>query len=567
MIPLQCKAPKLGIKLPGRKHSFHSKRVAGPAAVAAPPTQSTPRTSGQDVTPKDAPLPSLYPNPPKVEANAPKLRVVIIGAGLAGLSTAVELLDQGYEVEIFDQRPHVGGKVASWQDKDGNHIEMGLHVFFGCYFNLFRLMAKCGAVENLLLKDHAHTFVNEDGDVRLLDFRFNIGDFKVGAPFHGLKAFFTTPQLSPQDKLQNALALGTSPVVRAVIDPEGGMKDVRKLDDVSFEDWFISHGGSKESINKMWDPIAYALGFLDCKDISARCMLSIFHFFATKTDASVLRMLNGSPRDRLLQPILDYIEARGGKIHMRTGCQEVLYEEGPDGKPVVTGMRLRKGAQDTMVHADCYVAALDCQGAKKLVPSEWRKYPLFDNIHKLEGVPVITVQLRYNGWVTELKDQIKVQNVSEVAGIDNLLYSSDVDFSCFADLAVTSPVDYRKEGEGSLMQVVITPCEKYMPLTNEEIAAEMHKQVQKLFPSARQLENTWHSVVKITQSLYREAPGLDKYRPDQQTPVINFYMAGSYTAQDYIDSMEGATLSGRQAAYKILENAPRISARAPTAKA
>lgn len=83
---------------------------------------------------------------------------------------------------------------------------------------------------------------------------------------------------------------------------------------------FRGSGGSKESINKMWDPIAYALGFLDCKDISARCMLSIFHFFATKTDASVLRMLDGSPRDRLLQPILDYIEARGGKIHMRTGA-------------------------------------------------------------------------------------------------------------------------------------------------------------------------------------------------------------------------------------------------------
>lgn len=29
---------------------------------------------------------------------------------------------------------------------------MGLHVFFGCYFNLFRLMAKCGVLENLLLK-------------------------------------------------------------------------------------------------------------------------------------------------------------------------------------------------------------------------------------------------------------------------------------------------------------------------------------------------------------------------------------------------------------------------------
>ena len=29
---------------------------------------------------------------------------------------------------------------------------------------------------------------------------------------------------------------------------------------------------------------------------------------------------------------------------------------------------------------------------------------MFDNIYKLDGVPVVTVQLRYNGWVTELQD-------------------------------------------------------------------------------------------------------------------------------------------------------------------
>ncbi len=66
---------------------------------------------------------------------------------------------------------------------------------------------------------------------------------------------------------------------------------------------------------------AYALGFIDCKDISARCMLTIFQFFATKTDASVLRMLNGSPADRLLKPITDYIQAKGGRIHLRQGCK------------------------------------------------------------------------------------------------------------------------------------------------------------------------------------------------------------------------------------------------------
>ncbi len=55
--------------------------------------------------------------------------------------------------------------------------------------------------------------------------------------------------------------------------------------------------------------------------------------------------------------------------------------------------------------------------------------------------------------------------------------------------------------------------------------------MRELFPSARGLKMTWHSVVKIQQSLYREAPGLDPFRPDQKTPVPNFFLAGSYTKQ------------------------------------
>ena len=34
---------------------------------------------------------------------------------------------------------------------------------------------------------------------------------------------------------------------------------------------------------------------------------------------------------------------------------------------------------------------------------EWRKWKEFDNIYKLEAVPVVTVQLRFDGWVTEMQ--------------------------------------------------------------------------------------------------------------------------------------------------------------------
>ena len=48
--------------------------------------------------------------------------------------------------------------------------------------------------------------------------------------------------------------------------------------------------------------------------------------------------------------------------------REVLYEEGPDGLPVVTGMRMTRAGKEELVTADAYVAALDVPGAKKLIP-------------------------------------------------------------------------------------------------------------------------------------------------------------------------------------------------------
>ena len=195
-----------------------------------------------------------------------KLRVGIVGSGLAGMVTAMDLSDAGHEVEIFEARNFVGGKVGSWVDKDGNHIEMGLHVFFGCYYNLFGILERVGTFDrSMRLKEHTHIFVNKGGGLGALDFRMG----GIGAPFNGLKAFATTEQLGLYDKIMNAVRpslahhslapqqssrftclchtdmatdispplplqshcsrmeqvrLGTSPIVRALVDFDGGMQ-------------------------------------------------------------------------------------------------------------------------------------------------------------------------------------------------------------------------------------------------------------------------------------------------------------------------------------------------------
>ena len=484
------------------------------------------------------------------------VRVAIVGAGLAGLAAAVDLVDAGHEVNLYEARPFIGGKVGSWEDPEGNHIEMGLHVFFFNYANLFALMRKVGALDNLLPKEHSHLFVNRGGDVRSLDFRF-----PLGAPFNGLKAFFTTPQLEAIDKLRNALALGTSPIVRGLVDYEGAMRVIRDLDHLSFQDWFLSHGGNQHSIERLWNPIAYALGFLDCQSISARCMLTIFMMFAARTEASKLNLLKGSPHRWLTGPILKYIEARGGRLHLRHRAIKLEYEDLPadsiqPARTRVTGLTLGTAEGEHQVQADVYLAACDVPGIQRLVPAAWRRHSLFANLERLEAVPVATVQLRYNGWVTELgnapSDEQRRHDVSQPAGLNNLLYTADADFSCFADLAVASPVDYRKPELGSLLQCVLTPGDPWIPKKNDEIVAHTDRQVRELFPSSRNLKLVWSNVVKLAQSLYREAPGVEPFRPEQRTPVSNFFLAGSYTKQDYIDSMEGATMSGRLAAASIM---------------
>ncbi|KAJ6293572.1 hypothetical protein OIU76_021759 [Salix suchowensis] len=77
-----------------------------------------------------------------------------------------------------------------------------------------------------------------------------------------------------------------------------------------------------------------------------------------------------------------------------------------DEMPISAGKlsRLQQATDKKVVKADAYVVACDVPGIKRLLPSQWRESKFFDNIYELVGVPVVTVQLRYNGWVTELQD-------------------------------------------------------------------------------------------------------------------------------------------------------------------
>ncbi len=59
-----------------------------------------------------------------------KHQVIIIGAGIAGLSAAQHLADLGHTVLVLEAKNRVGGRIHTQQTQDGIPIEMGANLLF-----------------------------------------------------------------------------------------------------------------------------------------------------------------------------------------------------------------------------------------------------------------------------------------------------------------------------------------------------------------------------------------------------------------------------------------------------
>src|SRR6202158_2346076 len=79
--------------------------------------------------------------------------VIVIGGGLAGLSSAGAPAESGFRVRLLEKRPHLGGRAASYVLPDGEHVDNCQHVTLGCCTNLADFYRRVGPEDKIKFFD------------------------------------------------------------------------------------------------------------------------------------------------------------------------------------------------------------------------------------------------------------------------------------------------------------------------------------------------------------------------------------------------------------------------------
>ncbi|KAG9137645.1 hypothetical protein Leryth_011380 [Lithospermum erythrorhizon] len=461
------------------------------------------------------------------------LDIVIAGAGLAGLSTAKYLADAGHRPILLEARDVLGGKVAAWKDDDGDWYETGLHIFFGAYPNVQNLFGELGINDRLQWKEHSMTFAmpSKPGEFSRFDF-----PEVLPAPLNGIWAILKNNEmLTWTEKVK--FAIGLLPAIL------GGQQYVEAQDGITVKDWMKKQGVPDRVTDEVFIAMSKALNFINPDELSMQCILIALNRFLQEKHGSKMAFLDGNPPERLCMPIVDHIQSRGGEVRLNSRIKRIeLNENG-----TVNSFLLTNGS---VVQGDAFVFATPVDILKLLLPNEWKDIPYFTKLEKLVGVPVINVHI----WFDR-----KLKNTS-----DQLLFSRSPLLSVYADMSVTCKEYYSPDK--SMLELVFAPAEEWISCSDAEIIDATMKELAKLFPDEIAADQSKanilkYHVVKTPRSVYKTVPGTEPCRPLQKSPIEGFYLAGDYTKQKYLASMEGAVLSGKLCARSIVQDYELLLAR------
>jgi squalene-associated FAD-dependent desaturase len=480
--------------------------------------------------------------------DAPATDVLVVGGGLAGISSALRCADAGLTVTLLEARPRLGGRTASFHRESpaasgldagtGLDVDTGQHVFLRCCEAYLGLLNRLGVRDQVDLQPRLDVPVLSPGARRPV--RITRG--RAPAPLHLAPALAKYRLLSPIRRLRLARA---ALALRAV-DPTKPATDER-----SFGEWLTAHGQDAETIAVLWDLITVATLNSPAAESSLALAATVFQL-GLLTDASAgdlgwsrvpLGQLHGeAARSRL---------AEAG-VSVRTGVKVLgLDRSGPHWAARLGDATTPEGAP---IRARRVLLAAPPTAAEALLPPGTSSLatPLPGSAARA-GAPLPS------GWAARLASS-PIVNV-------HVIYDRTVLPEPFM-AAVGSPVQwiFDRTASSGLTRPANRPATQYLAVSlsaardliarpTREVLDLLLPALAELLPAARPAEVLDAFVTREPAATFTPSPGTARLRPGPRTSEPGLYLAGAWTDTGWPDTMESAVRSGNNAATAILADA------------
>jgi squalene-associated FAD-dependent desaturase len=438
--------------------------------------------------------------------------IAVVGGGVAGLAAACALAQDGYAVELFEQKPYVGGRASSYLHPGvGEVIDNCQHIVLGCCTNILDLLRRAG-LEDAMRWSEGITFLEPGGR------RTKLKPARLPAPLHSTPSFLMAKALRMRDKIA---------IARAIAAFLGGSRP--EDDRQNFADWLRDTGQTARAVEHFWKPVLFSALNEDPDRISVRYAAKVFReaflFSAEAGRMGVPRV----PLSEMYGHVAAAVERAGGRVHLRSRVEKLCRDE-------ATGRwRLRVGERTDSFEA--VVLALPFEGMQKLLPA----LPEGPSRARLEGLlagfshsPLTGIHLWFDREITELEHAVLLDTTVQ------WLYN-------------TSRIQPERKSlrDGYLIELVVSASKSLVSMERQAIIDLALRELALFFPAMQQARLLKAAVVKEVRATYSIVPGLDAFRPEAESGWPGLLLAGDWTATGWPSTMEGAARSGYLAAEAV----------------
>lgn len=423
-------------------------------------------------------------------------RVVVVGAGLAGLAAARALRQAGGEVTLLERSRLLGGKATSFVAGE-DEVDNGQHVFLACFDAWLGLVAEVGMSDALHLPPRFEVaLLGPDGSSARLR------SASLPAPLHLAPALLAHRLLGSGGRVRVARAMSAA------------RRPARPGE--TFGDWLARQGQGTRERDAFWDPFLVPSLNAPLDQVDAEAGLFVLRTaFLSRSGASRIGW-SRVPLGRIAEAM-----ARGLDVRTRQPARAL----------VVDGDRVRAvQTADGEITADAVVLAVPPDQARRLLPVAAH----VKGLEEFRSQPIVDVHLWYDA--------------------DRLELPWGLDFAAL----VGSPVQWVFRKRPGYLCCSLSAAADVVGRPEEELVERCHQELARALPALRGLAPLRGRATRDPSATFVPEPGLR--RPGPVTGVRGLVLAGAWTDTGWPATMESAVRSGQAAARAVLRNSSGVGA-------